>query len=156
MFGYSSTFQCGNEHSAPNLHPDFVYRIDIREDVSAHGAIWCKCRSRTSEWLLPLTFRFLDSLLLCVLKSVAQKVVRLSVLALHDRYSHAGNYIGLLSNTALFLSAGCKIPLPLSTPLNPLWLLATAPVSSLPCLASKFRNRSCWSVLLFIIVFYFW
>ena len=38
---------------------------------------------------------------------MAQKVWRQCVLVFaRDRYSHAGNYIGLLSNTGLFLSTG--------------------------------------------------
>ena len=41
-----------------------------------------------------------------------------------------------------------------STPLNPLRLVTTAPVSSLSFLASKFRNRSFWSKFLFSIVFF--
>ena len=41
---------------------------------------------------------------LVFLKIVAQSVVWLSVSVVHDRYSHARNYIDLPSNTALFLS----------------------------------------------------
>ena len=42
-------------------------------------------------------------------------------------------------------------------PHNLLWLLTTAPVSIFPGLASKFRNRSFWTMLLFTIVFnFFW
>ena len=39
---------------------------------------------------------------------VAQRVVRLLVSPLHDRYSHAGDCTGLPSNTVLFLSTGNK------------------------------------------------
>ena len=61
---------------------------------------------------------FLTHFYLVFLKIVAQRVGRLLVSALHDRCSHAGNYIGLLSNTALFLSTGNKYLFPLSTPLT--------------------------------------
>ena len=44
---------------------------------------------------------------------------------------------------------------PPSTPLNPLRFFTTALVSTLPCLASKFRNRSVWCWLLFTFVFIF-
>ena len=57
---------------------------------------------------------------LVFLNFVAQRVVWLSVSTVHDRYCHAGNYIGLPSNTALFLSTGNKYLFPLSTPLDPL------------------------------------
>ena len=49
-----------------------------------------------------------------------------------------------------------QIPFPPSTPISPFRLLTTAPESSLPCLASKFRNRSFWFILLFTMVFNFW
>ena len=66
-------------------------------------------RLNFSDWLLPLAFLFLGTLPPRVLlKPVAQRVVRLLVSASHDRYSDAGNYIGLPSNTALFLSTGNK------------------------------------------------
>ena len=55
-----------------------------------HGA-----RFNFSDWLLPVAILILDTLLHRVF-------VQLSVSASHDRYSHAGNDIGLPSNTALF------------------------------------------------------
>ena len=54
--------------------------------------------------LLPLAFLFSTLFYLVFLKIVAQRVVRLLVSAVHDRYSHVGNCIGLLSNTALSFS----------------------------------------------------
>ena len=51
---------------------------------------------------------------LVFLKIAAQRVVRLPVSVLHDRYSHAGNYIGLPSNIALFL-----LSTPLKSPATP-------------------------------------
>ena len=70
-FGCSSTFQCGNKHSAPNLHYNSIQacRIDIREDANTHKAIWCKYLSRSiytasrlnfPDWFLPLTFLVFD------------------------------------------------------------------------------------------------
>ena len=88
---------------------------------------------------------------------MAQRVWRLSVsVFVHDGYSHAGNCIGLLSNTGLFLSTGNKYLLFPSTPLSPFRFLTTTPVSIFPCLASKFRNRSFQSSLLFTVVLIFW
>ena len=59
---------------------------------------------------------------------MAQKVWRLWVLVFgHDRYSHAGNCIGLLSNTGLFLSTGNKYLLNLQRQLIPFRSLTTAP-----------------------------
>ena len=95
--------------------PISFHRIDIREGANTHKAIWCKYLSRSVHtevnWISrqASAFLFLDThLYLVFLKIVAQRVVRLSVSVSHDRYSHAGNYIGLPSNTALFLSTGNK------------------------------------------------
>ena len=51
---------------------------------------------------------FLTHFYLVFLKIVAQRLVRLSVSVLQNRYSDAGNYISLASNTGLFLSTGNK------------------------------------------------
>ena len=74
-----------------------------------------------------------------------------------------GTIVTLMQETALvsfrtlaFFFPLVKSTFPLSTPLKPFRLLATAPDSTLPCLASKFRSRSFWSILLFTIVFNFW
>ena len=46
--GCSSTFQCGNEHSAPNLHPvSDIFKTDIREDANSHKVISYKFLSRS-------------------------------------------------------------------------------------------------------------
>ena len=72
LFGCSSTFQCGNEHSAPNLHPDPVLQnwhpggsqysqgnlVQVPFKKCLHG-----CRLDFPDWLLPLTFLCLDALL---------------------------------------------------------------------------------------------
>ena len=66
------TFQCGNEHSVPNLQPDFVVQnrhsggcqysqgdlVQVPFKKCVHG-----CRLNFSDWLLPLMFVFLDTLL---------------------------------------------------------------------------------------------
>ena len=65
-------------------------------------------RLNFSDWLLPLAFLFLDTLLPRVFGTVAQKVVRPLVSVLNGRHSHVGNCIGLPSNIALFLSTGNK------------------------------------------------
>ena len=68
---------------------------------------------------------------------MAQKVWRHCGLVIgHDRYSHARHCVGLLSNTGLFL------PFSSFNATQSFPFLTTAPVSILPCLASKFRNRS--------------
>ena len=61
-----------------------------------------------------------------------------------------GNCTCLLSSTAFLLSTFSK------RLVKPLRLVTTAPVSILSFLASKFRNRSFWSELLYTIVFNFW
>ena len=82
---------------------------------NTHKAIWCKYLSRSMYMAVDWTsqtgfclwhFFFSTHFYLAYLKIVAQRVVRLLVSASHDRYSHAGRYIGLLSNTGLFLSTG--------------------------------------------------
>ena len=72
LFGCSSTFQCGNEHSVPNLHPDSDLQnchsggcqhsqgdlVQVHFKKYLHGG-----RLKFSDWLLPLAFLFLDTLL---------------------------------------------------------------------------------------------
>ena len=105
-------------------NPIQTKRIDIREDANTHKVIWCKlkflhgCGLDFPDWLLPLSSFFSAHLVL-----VAQRVERLSVSVLHDHYSHAGNYIGLLSNTALLLSTDSKLLCTLSTPPKSLTIL---------------------------------
>ena len=79
-------------------------RTDIREDANTRKAIWCKYLSRSIYTAVDRIYQtgfclwhffFSTHFYLVFLKIVAHKVVRLSVSALHDRYSHAGNYIGL-------------------------------------------------------------
>ena len=66
------------------------------------------CRLNFPDWLLPLTFLFSTPFYLVCLELVAQSFARLWVSVLHDHNSHAGNCIGLPSNTALFLFTGKK------------------------------------------------
>ena len=83
----------------------------------------------------------------------ARKVWRLCVLVFaNDRCSYAGNCIRLLSNTGLFLSTGNKYLFFLQHHSFP----SILDHCSCFCLASKFRNRSFWSILLFTIFIIFW
>ena len=67
---------------------------------------------------------------------------RLSVSVLvHDHLSHAGNCMVSL-RTQAFLFPLVTYDFPLLAPPKPFRLLTTAPVSIIPCLASKFRIRS--------------
>ena len=99
------------------------------------------CR-RMAPWLF-LPQISLPRLTSTSLPRIAQKVWRHCVLVFgHDRCSHAGNCIGLLANTGLYLS----------TAIHPFRFLTPAPVSILLCLASKaskFRDRSFWFMRLF-------
>ena len=49
-----------------------------------------------------------------------------------------------------------QVPFHPSTLVSPFRLLTTTPFSILPCLASKFRNRSFWSILLSTMFENFW
>ena len=156
---FSWTFACGNEHSAPNLHPDFVLKkwhsggcqysqddlVQVPFKKCLHG-----CRLNFSDWLLPLAVLISADFNFVFLKFVAQKVVRLSVSVSHDRYSHAGNYIDLPWNTAFFLSTGTKY-------LFLIQFLSTLDNCTFFRFSrvwlQKFRNRSFWSILIFTIVF---
>ena len=127
----------------PLCNPFLFCRIDAREDANTHKAIACKHLSNNIctvvvEWHQG----YFSSTHFELVTLMAQKVWRLWVLvSAHDRHSHAGNYIGLLSNAGLFFFPLVTIPFPPSTPLIPFRFLTTAPVPILPCLASKFRNR---------------
>ena len=46
LFGCSSTFQCGNERSLPNLQPDSDFENWHREDASCHKVLLRKYLSR--------------------------------------------------------------------------------------------------------------
>ena len=125
-------------------------KIDTREDANIHHSIACQYLSNcictvVGEWhhgYFSLGY-FSSSTHFDLVMRLAREVWRLCDLVFgHDRYSHAGNCVGLLSNTGLFLSTGDKYLFPPSTPLSPFRFLTTAPVAILPCLASKFRNRS--------------
>ena len=96
--------------------PIYFCRIDIREDANTHKVIWCKYLPKSIytavDWpsqtgsASGVSFsRHFDPVFL---EFVAQRVVRLSVSVSHDCHFHAGNCIGLPSNTGLFLSAGNK------------------------------------------------
>ena len=140
-----------------------TYRIDIREDANSHKVIYCKYLSRSFcaavGWTSQTGLCFWSSFFsthFYLLVSVAQKMEQLWVPVLHDHDSRVGNCIGLLSNTDLLLSTDSKFLFLFQCPFYLLQLVTTAPVSIFSFLASKFRNRSFRSVLLFTIVFLFW
>ena len=90
--------------------------MDTRKDANIHKAIACKYLSNdictvVEEWhhgYFCLGY-FFSSTHFDFVTLMAQKVWRLGVLVFaHDRYSHARNCIGLLSNTNVFLSAGSR------------------------------------------------
>ena len=101
------------------LIPGFASRfcfvkIDTREDANIHKAIACKCLLNNictvvEEWhhgCFCLGY-FSSPTHFDLVTRVARKVWRHCGLVFgHDRHSHAGNCIGLLSNTGLFLSTG--------------------------------------------------
>ena len=99
----------------PKLCTSFLFcRIDTQVDANIHKAIACKYLSDNickvvGEWhygYFCLGY-FFSSTHFDLVTLRAQKVWRLWVLVFaHDRYSHAGNCIGLLSSTGLFLSIG--------------------------------------------------
>ena len=89
-------------------------RIDTREDANIHKAIACKYLLNNictvvEEWhhgYFCLGY-FSSPTHFDLVTRMARKVWRHCGLVFgHDRYSHAGNCIGLLSNTGLFLSTG--------------------------------------------------
>ena len=97
-------------------NPFLFCQIDTREDANLHKVIACKYLSNNigrvvEEWhhgYFCLGYFFSPTHFDLVTR-MAQKVWRHCVLFFaHDRYSHAGNCIGLLSNTGLFLSTGNK------------------------------------------------
>ena len=89
------------------------------------------CRLNFSDWPSASGI-LLDALLPRVFEDCGQRVVRHSVSVSHDRFSYAGNYMGLPSNTALFLSPGNKYLFLFQHHSKLLRLVTTAPVSSLP------------------------
>ena len=98
------------------LIPFLFCRIDIREDAHIHKAISCKYLSNNICTVVEELHHgyfclgyFFSSTHFDLVSLMAQKVWRLSVsVFVHDRYSHAGNCIGLLSNTGVSLSTGSK------------------------------------------------
>ena len=138
----------------PPYNPFLFYRIDFREDANTHKAISCRLSTNGSM----VTFASDASRPRHTSTSWKGWLGRCggSVFCFlwHDLGLRGGHCTGLPSNIGLFLSTGSIFPP--STPLNPFRFWTTAPVPILPCLASKFRNRSFWSILLFTIVFNFW
>ena len=144
-FGCSSTYQCGNEHSVPNLHPDPDFwnwhsggcqysqcdLVQVPFKNCLHG-----CRLVFPDWHLPLKLLFLDALLpLGVGGSEGGAVFGVgfarslpSCRKLHSSPLEHCSFAFHWQQT-LF---------PLSIPLNPLRLVITAPVSILSLLASNF------------------
>ena len=92
-----------------------LHRIGTRADANTHKAISCKYPSNictvVGEWhhgYLCLRY-FFSSTHFDLVTRVARKVWRQCVLVFaHDLGLRAGNCIGLLSNTGLFLSTGSK------------------------------------------------
>ena len=91
-----------------------------------------------------------------LVKGLARNLWRLCVLIFaHGLGYRGGNCHDLLANTGLFFPLVTDFLSPPSTPIIPFRLFTTAPDSIFPCLASKFRNRSFRSALLFTMVFNF-
>ena len=129
--------------------PILLCKIDTWEDANTHKAIACKHLSNNictvvEEWH-HVTFclgYFFSSTHFDLVSLMAQKVWR-----------HCGlllcTIVTLMPETALvsFRTLAFFFPLATSTfssstPISPIRFLTTAPVPILPCLASKFRNRS--------------
>ena len=117
LFGCSSTFQCGNEHSAPQLTSRFSFQQLTFGRVNTHKAIWCKYLSREVS-----TRRSIELLRLPSASSISFFSTHVYLVFLENCGSECGaasdagfvrSLLGLLSNTALFLSTGNKIPVPL-------------------------------------------
>ena len=96
-------------------NPIQTHRIGIREDANTHTATastFQEVFARLSIELPRLAIASDVSLFVtqfCLLVLVAaQRLARLLVSVLHDRYSHARNCIGLPLNTAFFLTTGDK------------------------------------------------
>ena len=160
LFGCSSTLWCGKRHLSPFLQPFLFCRICTRADANIHKAFVCKYSSNNiytvvGEWhhgYLCLGY-FSSPTQFDLVTRMAQKGWRqCDLVFVHDRHSHTGNCIAY-ANTGLFLSTGNKYLFLLQQSFR---LFITAPDEILPCLASKFRNRSFSSILLFTVVFNFW
>ena len=90
--------------------PFLLCKIDTREGANIHKAIACKYLSNNiytvvEEWIHGYFCLgcFSSSTHFDLVRRVARAVWRHCVLVFgHDRYSHTGNCIGLLSNTVLF------------------------------------------------------
>ena len=100
-------------------------------------------------------FFFLDALLPRVIDG-SEGETAFGVGFVHDHHSHAGNCTGLPSNTGLFLSTGISYLFLFQRKLSPFnsWPLLLFRFSRV-WRGNKFRNRRFWSVLLFIIIWYF-
>ena len=163
LVGCSSTLKCGNRHLSPALHPDSVfkdftlgrmpiltrwYRTSTFQIVSARLSKNSASLTSASGASFFSTYFYLVSLM-------AQRVERLSVSVLvHDHPLMLETALVSLRTQAFFFPLVTYTSSSFNTN-KPFRLLTTGPVSMFPCLASKFLNRSFWSILLFTIVFNF-
>ena len=148
------TYAAGT-NTYPRLCSPFLFcKIDIREDANIHKAIACKYLSNNvctvvEEWQHGFFCLgcFFSSTHFDLVTRMAQKVWRhRGLVFVHDRYSHAGNCIGLLSNTGLFLSTGNKYLFLLqrrSIPFDSLRLLSFFCIQSMevPSFFNKLQTR---------------
>ena len=101
-----------NKHLSPALHPVSVFQTDT--DSHIHKAIACKYLSSIICTVVEAWHHgcfclgyFFSSTHFHLVRRMARKVWRQCVLIYgHDRYSHAGKCICLLSHTGLFLATG--------------------------------------------------
>ena len=100
-------------------NPFHFYIIGTQAGANIHKAFACRYLSKNictvvEEWWHHSYFclgYFSSSTHFDLVRRMARKVWRQCVLVFaHDRYSHAGNCIGLLSNTGQFHSTGNKYP----------------------------------------------
>ena len=111
LLGCSSTFQCGNEHLSPNLQPDSD--LSNWHSGGCHQSQGNSVQVPSKKFLLFWTsrtafclWRSFSSNRFYLVSLMAQRVERFLLSVSHDRDSRAGNRIGLLSRTDLFLSTG--------------------------------------------------
>ena len=130
---------------SPALHPVSFFQIGTREDANIHIAFAYRYLSNdictvVEEWThgyFCLGY-FSSSTHFDLVIRLGRQCVLVFV---HDLGSRHGNCIGLLAKSGLFLSLVTGTFSSFTANIS-FRFLTTAPVSILPCLASKFRNRS--------------